>query len=70
MKWLAYVGLDHFLLIHQHSSHAGGLYEPGALDVSIVLTNVVILTIGIAAAIAIVGYRLYDIDVLINRTLV
>lgn len=72
MKWLAYVGLVIFLLlfISIPVMLGGGLYEPGALDVSIVLTNVVILMIGIAAAIAIVGYRLYDIDVLINRTLV
>ena len=48
----------------------GNLANGPALELSIVLTNLVTLGIAVAVTIAIVGYRLYDIDVLINRTLV
>jgi len=72
MKWLVYAAililiagaftLPYWLL--------GNLANGPALELSIVLTNLVTLGIAVAVTIAIVGYRLYDIDVLINRTLV
>lgn len=72
MKWLAYVAaiIVIFMFVTVPVWLTGGLSDPVALEVNIALTNVVMLLIGIAAAIAIVGYRLYDIDVIINRTLV
>lgn len=39
-------------------------------EISITLTNLTILGIAIAASIAILRYKLYDIDLIINRTLV
>lgn len=72
MKWLAYVAIIVviFMLVTIPLWLAGGLSDPVALEVNIALTNVVMLLIGVAAAVAIVGYRLYEIDILINRTLV
>ena len=72
IKWLAYVAIIIviFMVVTVPVWLSGGLSDPIALEVNIALTNVVMLLIGIAAAVAIVGYRLYDIDVIINRTLV
>lgn len=72
MKWLAYVAaiIVIFMFVSVPVWLTGGLSDPVAMEVNIALTNVVMLLIGIAAAVAIVGYRLYDIDILINRTLV
>lgn len=72
IKWLAYAAI--LILIAGVFTlpvwFSGNLTDTRTMDLSIVLTN--LLTLGIAAAvtIAIAGYRLYDIDVLINRTLV
>ncbi|MBP9502907.1 MAG: hypothetical protein KBF17_12170 [Candidatus Promineofilum sp.] len=72
MKWLVYAAIliliaGAFTLPYWLTGNlAGGL----ALELSIVLTNLVTLGIAVAVTIAIVGYRLYDIDVIINRTLV
>lgn len=72
MKWLVYAAVliliaGVFTLPYWLS---GNLANGPALELSIVLTNLVTLGIAIAVTIAIIGYRLYDIDVLINRTLV
>jgi signal transduction histidine kinase len=48
----------------------GNLAGPPAMELSIILTNLVTLGIAVAATVAIVRNRLYDVDVLINRTLV
>ena len=72
MKWLVYaaavvlsVGVFTVPLWFSNS-----LSDPLSMEVSIALTNLVTLGIAAAATIAIVRYRLYDIDILINRTLV
>lgn len=72
MKWLVYAAIliliaGAFTLPYWLS---GNLANGPALELSIVLTNLVTLGIAVAVTIAIIGYRLYDIDVLINRTLV
>lgn len=72
MKWLVYAAIliliaGAFTLPYWLS---GNLSNGPALELSIVLTNLVTLGIAVAVTIAIVGYRLYDIDVIINRTLV
>ena len=72
IKWLAYavvvvlVGGAFFLW----ASLFWNLADPLAAEVSIIVTDLVTLGIGAAAAVAIVRHRLYDIDVIINRTLV
>ena len=49
---------------------SGNLADPLGLELSIVLTNLMTLGIAVAATVAVVRHRLYDIDILINRTLV
>jgi two-component system, NarL family, sensor kinase len=72
MKWLAYwagVILVIGILIIPFWL-AGGFSSAMAQELSIALTTVCMLGIAAAAAVAIVGYGLYDVDILINRTLV
>lgn len=72
MKWLVYAAVI-ILIVGMFTIPlwlAGNLAETLALELSIVLTNLMTLGIAVAVTLAIVGYRLYDIDVLINRTLV
>lgn len=72
MKWLAYsaVIIALFSAASVVAWLTGGLADPAALEVNIALTNLAVLGIAIAAAVAIAGYRLYDIDIILNRTLV
>jgi two-component system NarL family sensor kinase len=71
MKWLVYAaGLMVFALA---LGAIGGLIWPDSAavsELSIALTSLVILGIAVATSIAILRDRLYDIDVIINRTLV
>ena len=72
MKWLVYAAV----IILGVATLAiplqlfGRLTEPQAMEWSITVTNLAMLGIAAAATVAIVRYRLYDIDVILNRTLV
>jgi signal transduction histidine kinase len=71
MKWLVYaVGI--YVLVVVLSSIAWFIWPdfPWMQDINIVMTDLGILGIAVAAAIAILRYRLYDINLIINRTLV
>jgi signal transduction histidine kinase len=71
IKWLVYaVGI--YLLISILSSIAWFFWPDFSWkqEITIVLTDLGILGIAVAAAIAILRHRLYDIDLIINRTLV
>jgi two-component system, NarL family, sensor kinase len=72
MKWLAYWASVILIgaLFNVPLWFTGGMSDPLALEISIALTTVGMLGIAVAAAVAIAGYGLYDIDILINRTLV
>jgi signal transduction histidine kinase len=71
MKWLVYA-LGIFVVISVLSAIPFFIWPdfPYKLDVNIVATDLGILSIAIAAAIAILRYHLYDINLIINRTLV
>jgi signal transduction histidine kinase len=72
MKWLAYAAfvILGLALVLVPVWIWRGFSGTVALEASIVITNLMILGIVTAAGVAIVSNRLYDIDVIINRTLV
>ena len=72
MKWLVYAAAVILIagIFTVPLWLSGNLAEPLVLELSIVLTNLMTLGIAVAVTVAIVGYRLYDIDIIINRTLV
>jgi two-component system NarL family sensor kinase len=71
LKWLAYAGL--FVIVGLFiASLLGGLY-PGnsaAEELTIIIVDLVVAGVAVAAGVAILRHGLYDIDLLINRTLV
>lgn len=71
MKWLVYA-LGLLLLVFLIVFLLRFIFPQISLidELSISLTNLTILGIAVAAAIAILRYQLYDIDLIINRTLV
>jgi signal transduction histidine kinase len=71
MKWLAYVLALMLVGIIIGSIIAYSLPESELVEeLLIAMTSLAVLAIAIAASIAILRYRLYDIDLVINRTLV
>jgi hypothetical protein len=65
IKWLAYGGA-----VMVGGVCAGGLVIPWNVPVSIVIMSVSLLGLPVFTGIAIVRHHLYEIDILINRTLV
>jgi len=65
IKWLAYGGA-----MVVGTILVGGVITIWSVNVSIVFMNIALLGLPVFTGIAIVRYRLYDIDILINRTLV
>jgi hypothetical protein len=65
IKWLAYGGA-----VVVGTIGVGGLITLWSVPVSIVIMSLALLGLPIFTGIAIVRYRLYEIDLLINRTLV
>lgn len=71
MKWLL-CAVGFFIVLSVLNSMARYIWPdfPSMNEISIVATDLGILGIAVAAAIAILRHRLYDIDLIINRTLV
>lgn len=71
LKWLAYAGLLTILVAIASVIIWAALPDnPLAYELTLIMTHLLITSIIAATAIAILRYRLYDIDILINRTLV
>ena len=71
VKWLAYAGV--FVIIGNLVGGIPWMISPGdpfALEFSIVMTFVTLVAIVLATGVAILRYHLWDIDVIINRTVV
>jgi len=65
IKWLAYGGA-----VMVGTSLVAGAIAIWSVTVTILIINLALLVLPLFTGIAIVGYRLYDIDIIINRTLV
>ncbi len=71
MKWVVYATAVLFGLATLTWTLAGSfMSEAAAEELGIVLTDLLILGIAVSVSIAVLRYRLYDIDLVINRTLV
>jgi signal transduction histidine kinase len=71
LKWMAYAGGVLIVGVVVGSALTNGMPDNQlATELGIILTSVVQMGIVLAAGVAILKYRLYDIDILINRTLV
>jgi signal transduction histidine kinase len=71
LQWLAYAsGLGGLIITLSSVLSAVWPTEPALAELGIISSQVALSLIAIAVGIAILRYRLYDIDLLINRTLV
>jgi len=71
LKWLTYAGVLAILgNIAIYGWYAARSNDPLAFDLMLIGLEVALTAIALAAGIAILRYRLYDIDLVINRTLV
>jgi signal transduction histidine kinase len=72
IKWLVYAGIVVLVLavLMVPLWVSGNLNDRLAMELSIILTNLMTLGIAVAATVAIIRYRLYEVDIIINRTLV
>lgn len=71
LKWVVYTTVALFLLLGLTSALAPLFLSASATtELSIILTDLLILGIAASVSLAILRYRLYEIDVVINRTLV
>ncbi|MFN2152207.1 MAG: hypothetical protein ACK2T5_11460 [Anaerolineales bacterium] len=65
IKWLLFSGIVSFVSIGYRLE----TYEPGVSDWTGYLLTIALLSVAISISIAILRYRLYDIDLIIRRTL-
>lgn len=71
LKWLAYAAVVTLLgNIAIYAFYAGRPDDPLAFEVMLIGISVMLTAIALAAGLAILRHRLYDIDIVINRTLV
>lgn len=72
MKWLVYAAVVVSIIgvFVTPLWLSGGVSDDVGMELSIVLTSLMTLGIAVAVTVAVVRYRLYDIDIIINRTLV
>jgi hypothetical protein len=65
IKWLLFSGIVSFVAI----GYRLATYDPGVSDWTDYLLTIALLSVAVSIAIAILRYRLYDIDIIIRRTL-
>ena len=65
IKWLLFSGIVSFVAI----GYRLATYDPGVSDWTDYLLTIALLSVAVSIAIAILHYRLYDIDIIIRRTL-
>jgi hypothetical protein len=65
IKWLLFSGIVSFVSIGYRLE----TYEPGVSDWTGYLLTIALLSVALSISIAILRYRLYDIDIIIRRTL-
>lgn len=71
IKWLAWaVGIMMLVLVTQTLVQLAGVENPGNTALFTILAGVAVLAIPLSVGLAILRHRLYDIDLVINRTIV
>jgi signal transduction histidine kinase len=70
LRWLIFAGLLVILGFLVSGLVGAMISDPTATDVSNAISSIVVSTVPVAIGIAILRYRLYDIDVVLNKTVV